>query len=219
MAYYVRVKPEAPGNLKYVFLGEALSINPKHAFGLAVAIWCICWENEFHDGRLKRFTPKALAKKLDWEGDADKLVNSLLKAVVLEKDRDGTLVAHDFEEEQRAGINIKLRNDARSKEKHPLPKDVSAGATGDDSVVKVLLNRMNEAHTPGPAKQHRSHIEAWRARGITGADIEAAVMNNPGKNVFELEKLLVGKNGAAATTDAPLPSLDEIRKKFGRSNK
>jgi hypothetical protein len=184
---------------------------------MSVSLWCLCWKHRWVDGRLKGLKATAVARRLSWTGDPAKLIEAMIKARVLDVEPDGTYIAHNFEMRQKGGIGIFKRNQARKPAGDTHKDTPGPGSAGDDSVVKLCLDRMRQSKTPGTAKQHRGMIEAWRARGLKGGDIEAAVMNNPGKNVFELEKLLVGKNGAPPPNEAPLPSLDEIRKKFGRS--
>lgn len=209
MAYYARVKTEAPGNLKFEDLGERLGVNPMQAFGMAVAIWCLCWEFEFLDGRLKRFTAKSLARRLKWDGPPEKLLGALLDSTVLEQEADGTLVVHDFTEEQEGGIKILQRN--RSRNAAPVPPATStppSGASGDDTVVRVLMQRMRECHITGSASQKREHAEAWKARGIAEKAEHVIMGEGKGLDIFSIAKML---NGGASKQTQP-STIDSLKK-------
>lgn len=199
-----RVEPAAPSDPKFSMLAELLEIARPHAFGLAVSIWCLCWRKEYFDGRLRRWTAAALCEEIYWKGDIKRLIEALVKSEVLTRDPDGTYVAKNFTERQGPLIKKLLRERGPVQTENPTPPPVAAppAAEPSDEVVRQVLQQMRLSKIPGSPQQKREHVEAWRARGINGGDILAVVTNNPGKGVFELEKLLT-KGSAAGGSGLP----------------
>jgi len=195
-------------------LAERLEIERPHAFGLAVSVWCLCWREQFLDGRLKRWTAQALADEILWKGDSKKLVESMVAAEILVREGDGTLVAKNFTERQGPLINKLLsdRKTAEDKAKAAATK-LNPPAPTSDRVVLHILDQMKLCKITGSVKQKREEIEAWRARGIKGDEILAAIMNNSGLDIWELKKIVIGK-APASPAQAGNDSVSKIRKQF-----
>lgn len=208
--YYARVEPQAPEAPKFEKLADLLEINTMWAFGMSTAIWCLCWKNRWTNGRLSDLSARALAKRLSWTGDPEKLVKAMMDARVLDQDEDGTFIAHGFEERQKGGIGIYLRNKARPKRGETTAAAApSQGAAGDDTVVRVLMQRMRECHVTGGAQQKREHAEAWKARGLADKAEQLIMGEGKGLDIFSIAKML---NGSAPKKVED--SMEKIRKKF-----
>lgn len=202
-------------------LAETLGIDRPHAFGLAVSIWCLCWREEFLDGRLKRWTAQTLADEILWKGDPKKMVEAMLDAEILMTDNDGeTLVAKNFSKRQGPLIKKLLADRSAAEERareNQAKLQTPEQRTQTDEVNRHLIQQMKVSKIPGHPIQKRERIEAWRAQGITGERILEAIMNNPGKNVFEIEKLLTGANGKSAAKGSD--SITAIRETFLKGGK
>jgi hypothetical protein len=72
-------------------------------------IWCHCARYHFKDGVLADYTPEQLADVCAYQGDARKLLDSLVQVGFLERNKKGDLVAHDFFREQGHIYAFKVR--------------------------------------------------------------------------------------------------------------
>jgi len=208
-----RVEPAAPSDPKFAMVAELLGIDRAHAFGLAVALWCLCWRKEYFDGRLKRWTAQALADELYWKGDAKRLIEAMMTSEVLTRDPDGTYVAKNFRKRQGPLIPKLLAERVASDEPKAPPSQPKGGKTGDSTGVKLLLDRMRENHITGTPQQKREHAEAWYATN-RAQKAEALIMGEgKGKGIFWLAKALDGipQNGSAQQQE---DSVSKIRRQF-----
>lgn len=213
----IYVRCGAPDNRKIRQLARLLSIDPPYALGLCIGLWEKVMVDEHFDAKLPKWDASDIAFACRWTGDPQKLLDSMIQTVILERLRDGTLVAHDWVAEQGELVKKLLRNRNRKKQDQ---EDVHGGKAEApveepppvDEVARHLMQQMKLSKIPGSAIIKRERIAAWRARGVKGEDILAAVMNNPGKNIYEIEKVLVGQNGSEHAPGKD--SVSKIREKF-----
>lgn len=190
------VRCGAPDNRKIVKLAKALEIEVPHALGLCVGLWEKVMQEEHFDANISEWDVEDIALACRTSIDPEKLKAALLHARLLEIKNDALLV-HDWPEEQGEFIKQKARNMKRPKKNPvtpPLGTELAAPAPPSDDVVRLLLQSMKQAHTRGGVDQKREAIAAWRARGIKTGNIELEIVNHPGLNLFEIEKILIQKH-------------------------
>jgi hypothetical protein len=215
------VEDSASGDPKFLRLGELLNIDPVWAFGLSVSLWCLCWRKKFYDERLNRYTPSMLAAAIGWnKRPASALIDAMLEAEILAKDEDGTLRAKNWRERQGVLVRkIEREQKAREEKKTSRPPS-QAGPAGDNTVVKLLLDRMRENHITGGAHQKREHAEAWHAAGLTQKAEEIIMGEGKNKDIFWIARALNGTPGQKATAeDRSKKLVEDIKRRLDNAPK
>lgn len=212
----IYVRCGAPDNRKVRKLSKILKIEPAHALGLCVGLWEKLMVDEHFDAKLTGWDADDIAfacraGAVDPEG----LLDAMLEAGFIEKLGDGTMIAHDWVAEQGELVKKLHRNRSRKKQDQEdmqgTPTKPKPGPAGDNTVVKVLLDRMRECHITGTPQQKREHAEAWHASG-RAQKAEALIMGDgKGKGIFWLGKVLDGNGSTQASS-----STEEILKKWAR---
>lgn len=230
---YIRVDVTFPREEKLRQLARDLGLPVVYAAAHINWLWLAVMEkpeNRF-DGNMDGWTDEVIADFAGWPGEAKKFVNALLACGRPKKDgfiedRDGIYFLHEWKKWQGPGLLNKQESERAARLDKAKVREATKGATrepaaaGDDTVVRVLLNRMKECNVTGGGNQKREHIAAWRARGIAVPNIEVEIMGNPGLGIFELDKLIVKKyatNGTAvAAADTGKTSTMKILEKWAK---
>lgn len=112
---------------------DELEITPPHMMGLLVSFWLWALDNA-PKGDLTGITPRMIARAAQWDGEPEKLAETLIRAGWIDKNKDGALEIHDWYE--YAGKLI----DQRQAEKERSARRRAAAASSSDD--------MPDNHTP-----------------------------------------------------------------------
>lgn len=89
------MKPGTTAKLKFLELKTALAIPKWQTMGLLESLWEFVTEN-CPDGDIGRFSPAQIALALEYQSDADALIDALITARWLDRDSDGKLWVHNW---------------------------------------------------------------------------------------------------------------------------
>ena len=76
---------------------DELEITPPHMMGLLVSFWLWALDNA-PKGDLAGITPRMIARAAQWDGEPEKLAETLIRAGWIDENEDGTLEIHDWYE-------------------------------------------------------------------------------------------------------------------------
>lgn len=106
---WIQVDQALPTHRKTLILADTLEISPTHAVGLMVTLWLWSLDNA-PDGLLEGIPPRTLARILQWDGDADRLMEAMRNAGFLDDNE-----IHDWQDyagrllDQRAAAKERMR--------------------------------------------------------------------------------------------------------------
>jgi hypothetical protein len=89
------VKKEAPQKSKFKRLKRRLQLRHWQAVGLLESIWQ-CAALNAPDGDIGRLSNDEIAAELEWEGEADDLIDALADCDWLDRDEEFRLIVHDW---------------------------------------------------------------------------------------------------------------------------
>ena len=76
---------------------DELEITPPHMMGLLVSFWLWALDNA-PKGDLAGITPRMIARAAQWDGEPEKLAETLIRAGWIDENEDGALEIHDWYE-------------------------------------------------------------------------------------------------------------------------
>ena len=77
---------------------DELEITPPHMMGLLVSFWLWALDNA-PKGDLAGITPRMIARAAQWDGEPEKLAETLIRAGWIDENEDGALEIHDWYED------------------------------------------------------------------------------------------------------------------------
>lgn len=115
------MKPNTPDHRKTKHLARLLKISRPLVVGTLELFW-IAVGKEREDGDITHWTVDSLAATVDWEGEPEHLLQSLITAGFVD-DVDSRLVVHDWEEHRPAFIAKRIadRNSKRKQRNRSVP--------------------------------------------------------------------------------------------------
>ncbi len=162
--------------------------------GVLESLWAMAAQFT-DDGDLSRFEPDDIASYIDWEGDAQELIDALVKCRWLDKTHDG-LVVHDWADHMPYFITerIKKRNQRSTKSK-PVPgqsRDIpgtSQECLGNSDLAQPSAEESSPAKSSG-GRNARAQNSYRLARDIPADDFHTEwlqwcnyVLANTGKEL------------------------------------
>lgn len=219
---HIQIDLSFPREEKLRQLARDLGIPVVYAAAHVSWLWMAVMEkpeNRF-DGNMDGWTHEVIADFAAWPGDAEKFVTALLqcgrpKKRGLIEERDGVLYLHEWKKWQGPGLLNKMEYERKARLDKATLNEATKGsqrapaATGDDTVVKSLMDAMKAANVTGPASIKREHIAAWRTRGIVERAHSLIMGEGKGLDIFSIAKMLNGN--AKAVAEDPVAA---IRRKF-----
>jgi len=133
-------------------LMRALQVNKREAIGLLQMLWW--WALDFApEGCLGAYTPADVADAVEWDADAERLVEALVSCRWLDRDADGALHIHDWDEYAGRLIDRRRQNAERKRKARastpPRATNASGGrppdATSDESQRPALPDHTGAA--------------------------------------------------------------------------
>lgn len=118
------MKPQLLGHYKLDDLARALAIPVPHAIGTLELLWLMAARQDGEDaieGVLRGATPDKIARFVRWEGDAAALVDALVRVGFLDRDSDGALRVHDWQDHRPAYLNDRARKIKRENKRPEIP--------------------------------------------------------------------------------------------------
>ena len=106
---------------------DELEIAPPHMMGLLVSFWLWALDNA-PTGNLDDITPRMIARAAQWDGDAEKLSNALIRAGWIDETDDGKREIHDWYE--YAG---KLIDQRQAEKERSARRRAAAASSFDDT--------------------------------------------------------------------------------------
>lgn len=91
------MKHQTITNLKFKTLGARLRLPLWQVVGLLESLWLFTIHHA-RDGSLSRFKPAEIAAWMDYVGDAQQLIDSLVETRWLDRGAEGELLIHDWDE-------------------------------------------------------------------------------------------------------------------------
>lgn len=106
---------------------DELEITPPHMMGLLVSFWLWALDNA-PKGDLAGITPRMIARAAQWDGDPEKLAETLIRAGWIDENEGGTLEIHDWYE--YAG---KLIDQRQAEKERSARRRAAAASSADDT--------------------------------------------------------------------------------------
>ena len=147
---WLQVHQTLKDHRKLFEVADELEIAPPHMIGILISFWLWALDNA-PTGQLDGITPRIIARAAQWEGQAEKLTEALIRAGWLDEMADGTLTIHDWYD--YAGKLI----DQRAAEKERSQRRRSTAAT---SAEKSGVRPKND-HRTAAGQPRRSQ---WQSR-------------------------------------------------------
>ena len=136
---------------------DELEITPPHMMGLLVSFWLWILDNA-PTGSLKGITPRMIARAAQWDGDAEKLADVLIRAGWIDKTEDGALGIHDWYE--YAGKLI----DQRQAEKERSARRRAAAASSSDDAPDDQTPTAGQPPDATPTTGGKSRLDQSREK-------------------------------------------------------
>jgi hypothetical protein len=230
----VRVDPLITDEPKFISLARAIKpdihkidrLEEIVALGLLVRLWCATMKKE-DTGTLHGWAPEEIAIRCGWIGDVtpERFINALLNCgkTSTRKDGPGFLVqpGPDYEvyrwadwQNDPAGQRKEWRERSAAKtkaKKNAKPPISTPSPSGDDTVVKTMLQLMDECGVRGTPLQKRDAIKSWRISGNIERAQSVIGKDGKGKDIFWVSKAVDGPSAADKRTKE---STDSIRDTF-----
>lgn len=144
---------------KTLALADVLGIPEVYAAAHLISLWSWSLDNA-PDGALHvRCT--IIARACMWQGDADALVNALLETAFLERDEDGVLYIHDWQDYAGRLIDKRRANAQRMREARS--KEPSTSVKERATHVQRTLDARAGATVPNPTVPNRTEPKESRA--------------------------------------------------------
>lgn len=89
------VKKDAPSKMKFKVLKRRLGLSFYRAVGLLESLWWVTTNNA-PEGDIGQLSNEEIAAAIEWEGDPDELIKTLLECEWLDADDEFRLVVHDW---------------------------------------------------------------------------------------------------------------------------
>lgn len=139
---------------------DELEISPPHMMGLLISFWMWAIDNT-PTGSLEGITPRMISRAAQWDGEAEKLANALIRAGWIDEKDNGTLEIHDWYE--YAGKLI----DQRQAEKERSQRRRAAAAASADGTENDQQATDGQPQDGPKATGGKSRVEKSRKRENT----------------------------------------------------
>jgi len=116
-------------NMKFLVMKRLLGVHKYQLIGILEGLW-ILTANSANDGAIGKFSDMEIAAWLEWQGDSEELIESLVVAGFLDRCQENRLVVHDWAEHCPAYVkgNMGKHKKSFAVVKQP-PKDVAKDVT------------------------------------------------------------------------------------------
>ena len=132
---WLKVEQSLREHRKILALAEALRISEPQAVGHLVYLWLWALDN-ISDGILPK-SSKIIAKVCDWSGHADRFVQALIDAELVDS-TEGDLTIHDWQD--YSGRLLKQREDKRNLMRERRAKASESASQPDDNAAPACRN-------------------------------------------------------------------------------
>lgn len=132
---------------------DQLEITPPHMIGLLVSFWLWALDNA-PTGSLNDITPRMIARAAQWDGDPEKLAQTLIRAGWIDLKEDETLEIHDWYEYAGKLIDQRQAEKERSRNRRAAAA-ASADATSGVSTPTAGRPTGNRRKAGGRVDQSR----------------------------------------------------------------
>lgn len=142
---WFRVDSGLPEHHKVRRLAYLLKAEPIQILGLLIRLFCWVARNREY-GNLDGMWTCDIANSAGWHGDPDEFVNALVEAGWLDKDEDGVLSIHDWEDRQpliRRRRNVNAKSTSRAQHGNA----TSTSSSRDDAVTVSPRARATDTQT------------------------------------------------------------------------
>lgn len=159
---------------KILDAADDLEIEPPHMIGLLTSFWLWALDNA-PDGDVSNISARNIARASQWKGDADKLLEALISAGLLDR-RDSeteqsTILIHDWEEYAGGLIQERGKERERSRARRAAAKKTTAGRPPDDQQTtagrvdksRVDKSRDNKDPLSAPEEQAPAAVSTEKA--------------------------------------------------------
>ena len=136
---------------------DELEITPPHMMGLLVSFWLWALDNA-PKGDLAGITPRMIARAAQWDGEPEKLAETLIRAGWIDENEDGTLEIHDWYE--YAGKLI----DQRQAEKERSARRRAAAASSSDDTPDDQTPTAGQPPDATPTTGGKSRVDQRKER-------------------------------------------------------
>lgn len=136
---------------------DELEITPPHMMGLLVSFWLWALDNA-PKGDLAGITPRMIARAAQWDGEPEKLAETLIRAGWIDENEDGTLEIHDWYE--YAGKLI----DQRQAEKERSARRRAAAASSSDDTPDDQTPTAGQPPDATPTTGGKSRVDQSREK-------------------------------------------------------
>ena len=130
---------------------DELEITPPHMMGLLVSFWLWALDNA-PKGDLAGITPRMIARAAQWDGEPEKLAETLIRAGWIDENEDGALEIHDWYE--YAG---KLIDQRQAEKERSARRRAAAASSSDDTPDDQTPTAGRPAADRKRAKDTRPH--------------------------------------------------------------
>ena len=136
---------------------DELEITPPHMMGLLVSFWLWALDNA-PKGDLAGITPRMIARAAQWDGEPEKLAETLIRAGWIDENEDGALEIHDWYE--YAGKLI----DQRQAEKERSARRRAAAASSSDDTQDDQTPTAGQPPDATPTTGGKSRVDQSREK-------------------------------------------------------
>lgn len=136
---------------------DELEITPPHMMGLLVSFWLWALDNA-PKGDLAGITPRMIARAAQWDGEPEKLAETLIRAGWIDENEDGALEIHDWYE--YAGKLI----DQRQAEKERSARRRAAAASSSDDTQDDQTPTAGQPPDATPTTDGKSRVDQSREK-------------------------------------------------------
>ena len=136
---------------------DELEITTPHMMGLLVSFWLWALDNA-PKGDLAGITPRMIARAAQWDGEPEKLAETLIRAGWIDENEDGTLEIHDWYE--YAGKLI----DQRQAEKERSARRRAAAASPSDDTPDDQTPTAGQPPDATPTTGGKSRVDQSREK-------------------------------------------------------
>ena len=130
---------------------DELEITPPHMMGLLVSFWLWALDNA-PKGDLAGITPRMIARAAQWDGEPEKLAETLIRAGWIDENEDGALEIHDWYE--YAG---KLIDQRQAEKERSARRRAAAASSSDDTPDDQTPTAGQPPADQNQAKETRPH--------------------------------------------------------------
>lgn len=161
------MKRNTPQHPKVDDLIEKLGIPRYAAVGLLEGLWHITAAST-PEGDIGRFSNMGIAKRLEWEGDADELINAMCDSQWLDRCEEHRLIIHDWPDHAEDAVHMRLGRSGKTFADGTVP---NLRRMPKDEREKCLATIQASPHTESTSREHAVHTPPQKTVSSSATEI------------------------------------------------